>query len=1121
MKVCPSCGEQNPDKAKFCSECATPLAEAAPQQEERKVVTVLFADLVGFTSRSEAMDVEDVRGTLQPYHQLLRRELERFGGTVEKFIGDAVMALFGAPVAHEDDPERAVRAALAIQEAVAGLRDEGDGLDLHVRIGVNTGEALIALGARPSEGEGMASGDVVNTAARLESAARVDGVLVGEVTYRATNRVIEYEESDPIQAKGKGEPVRAWVARRVVSRFGSDVRLGASTPLVGRDAEMALVWSALVRARRESSPQLVSVVGVPGMGKSRLVWEVFCRVDGEEELVAWRQGRCLPYGEGVTFWALGEVVKAQAGILESDSPEQATHKLAATVRGLLGEGRDAEWVSSHLSALIGMGGESESGLGDRRGEAFSAWRRFVEAVSAQHPLVVVFEDLHWADEALLDFIDYLAEWAGGVPLFILCSARPELLERRPGWGGGKENSMVVSLAPLSDADTARLLSVLLDQVALPVETQSALLAHAEGNPLYAEEYVRMLIERGDLAQRGSVWYLTDPDNLPLPESVQGIIAARLDALTSEEKAVLQAAAMVGKVFWQGAVAAIRGCSQWELEDPLHRLERKHFVRRERQSAVADDTEYAFRHILVRDVAYGQLPRSSRIDAHVRAGEWIESLSEGRDDKAETIAHHYTTALTVAEATGAATQELRDKARHALAMSAYQPAVRHYQAALALWPEDTEPADRAIALFRLGKARFESEPDLPAELSQAVEPLTETGAVEAAAEALTMIGVRLANVYNQYPEFMTHCERAVALLRDRPPSGEKAFVLGTLASGHLINRSPNTDAAIALAQQSLAIAGQLPPQEATEIQHNAEMWIGASLVRQDDPKGLEHLKAALRLAESATSETGFVCLLNCSGWLDNLGERAQAIEIREQLRGRAQEFGAQFVLDALDGDDVSFRYEAGDWNAAEGAARQHVTSEQLMIAIPSHVVLAMIAHTRGDTATAESQSHVALVKAREHFDSEALDHCLATRARIMATIRPDEAAAACDELLSRRKTGFGSHPPLINLAWALTSLGRAEELLKTTEHVRLRSRTLRAAVAIAREDFPAAAALLTEMEMRPDEACARLEAGKQLIASGRRAEGEAELEKSLAFWRHVQAAPSIRECEALLARAQSA
>ena len=477
--------------------CGTPLAvQEAGGREERKVVTVFFADLVGFTGRAEQLDPEDVRAMLSPYYARVRSEIERFGGTVEKFIGDAVMAVFGAPVSHEDDPERAVRAALAAREAVQELNEANPALDLHVRIAVNTGEAVVALDARPSEGEGMVAGDVVNTAARLQAAAPVDGILVGETTYRATERNVEYRDCEPVEAKGKAEPIPVWEALGARARYGVDVAQRGGAELVGRGQELDLLLEALARVERERTPQLVTLVGVPGIGKSRLVWELAQAVDANpDRFIFWRQGRSLPYGEGVAFWALAEIVKAQAGILETDSAETAETKLIETVSDLVPDASEARWVETQLRRLVGVSAEEEGG-GDRRDEAFAAWRRFFEALAERLPAVLVFEDLHWADDNLLDFVDYLVDWATDSPLLVLGTARPELLERRPGWGGGKSNATTTSLSPLSEQDTARLISSLLEETVMPAEKQALLLSRAGGNPLYAEEYARMVAERG-------------------------------------------------------------------------------------------------------------------------------------------------------------------------------------------------------------------------------------------------------------------------------------------------------------------------------------------------------------------------------------------------------------------------------------------------------------------------------------------------------------------------------------------------------------------------------------------------------------------------------------------------
>jgi class 3 adenylate cyclase/predicted ATPase len=752
--VCPSCGHRKQAGAKFCSECGAALASAeAPAYEERKVVTVLFADLVGFTSRAEQLDPEDVRAVLSPFYARLRAELERFGGTVEKFIGDAVMALFGAPVSHEDDPERAVRAALAIRD---WAREEDQ---IQVRLAVHTGEALILIGARPAQGEGMAAGDVVNTAARLQAAAPVNGVLVGERTFRATRAVIEYREAAPVAAKGKREPVPVWEAVQARARLGMDVPHRARTALVGRDRELGVLRDVLARVRAERTPQLVTLVGVPGIGKSRLVFELWRVAEAEPDLIWWRQGRSLPYGEGVSFWALAEMVKAQAGILEDDAPGEAGAKLAAMAAGVLGSMPEADWVARHLGALVGLGGNGASAGGDRS-EAFAAWRQFFEALAEARPLVLVFEDLHWADDGLLDFVDYLADWAGGVPLLVVGTARPELLARRPGWGGGKPNALTLSLAPLSEQDTARLIGSLLGGPVLEAGQHAVLLAQADGNPLYAEQYAQMLAEQGPGQQP------------PVPESIQGIIAARLDLLAPEEKRLLQGAAVIGKVFWPGAVAALGGgADRGDLEGYLHRLERKQFVRRERRSSVAGETQYAFAHVLVLDVAYGQILRGARADQHAAAAGWIESLGRA-EDHAETLAHHYLSALDLARGAGRDTAGLAPPARIALqaagdravALNAFTSAAGYYREALALWPGDAHQ-QRAGLLRLLGAALHEA-----GELNQAEAVLAEGSRVAAAAGAAALaarIRILLTEIHVSQggpgDQALAECQAAAAVL----------------------------------------------------------------------------------------------------------------------------------------------------------------------------------------------------------------------------------------------------------------------------------------------------------------------------------------------------------------------
>jgi len=510
-------------------------------------VTVVYADLVGSTAAADGADPEDVRARLGRYHARLRRELELVGGSVEKFIGDAVVGLFGAPVAHEDDPERAVRAAFAIHDAIADLNAEDPSLALEVRVGVNTGEALVSLTAAAEAGEGVAAGDVMNTGARLQGAARPGGILVGEATYRATRDVVEYGEREQVHAKGKAEAVPAWPA--LALRATAERRL-LGAPLVGREEELDLLRRTLGRVQRERSPQLLTIVGGPGIGKSRLVGELFAGLNGDAPFRL--EGRTLPYGEGASLHALAEIARAFVGAREA-SADEMPRLLAGAVASVLDDEDEARWVGSHLRPLLGLGSE-DAFHGDRRAEAFAAWRRLFEAVADSRPLALVLEDLHWADDILLEFVDQLVDWATNVPLLVLATARPDLLERRPGWGGGKRNAITMSLSPLDHDASAELLTALLHGASLPAEVEALVVARAGGNPLYASEYVRMLTDRG----------LLDGDRrreLPLPESVQGVIAARLDALPADEKALVQVGAVVGETFWAGAVAAMASLSR--------------------------------------------------------------------------------------------------------------------------------------------------------------------------------------------------------------------------------------------------------------------------------------------------------------------------------------------------------------------------------------------------------------------------------------------------------------------------------------------------------------------------------------------------------------------------------
>jgi len=611
MRPCPSCGEENPDKAKFCSR-------------------------------------------LIPYHERVKRELEALDGTVEKFIGDAVMAVFGAPIAHEDDAERAVRASLKILEAIEEMNEADPSLHFAVRIAVNSGETLVALDARPELGQAMVTGDVVNTASRLQGAAPIGSVIVSEPTYLATERVIDYEALEPVALKGKSEPESVWRAVAPRARFGSDLR-EHTTPLAGRKVEATLLEGLFERAVRDRSIQLVTLVGEPGVGKSRLVWELSRHVDDLSSLVRWRQGRCLPYGDGVAFWALGEIVKADAGILDSDDLETAKEKLD---RALADDLREREWLRLRLLPLIGISLDQQV----EQEESFTAWRKYVESLAASGPAVLVFEDLHWADASLIAFLHHLAERSDGYPILLVCTARPELYDSHPGWADGLRNATRIDLALLSPEETGSLVTSVLGETALPAEVVSAVLERSGGNPLYVEETVRALLDSNLLQRRGASWALAEGAEASLPDNVHALIAARIDTLDPGSKRALQDAAVIGKVFWLGAVAALGGREPEAAEGVLRGLGRRDFIRRSRDSSVAEDEEFLFLHQVVREVAYGSIPRLERATKHLAAAAWIEDQAGERVlDVADLLAHHASEAHSLAVSSSA--HDVAEDARH--------------------------------------------------------------------------------------------------------------------------------------------------------------------------------------------------------------------------------------------------------------------------------------------------------------------------------------------------------------------------------------------------------------------------------------------------------------------------
>jgi len=1119
---CPVCGQENPVGFKFCGACGAELA-AAPAREERKVITVLFADLVGFTSRAEKLDPEDVRALLSPYYTRLRHELERHGGTVEKFIGDAVVALFGAPTAHEDDPERAVRAALAIREAIAELNEADPTLELEVRIAVNTGEALVALGSRPELGEGMASGDVVNTAARLQAAAPVNGVLVGETTQRATGAVIEYREAASVTAKGKSQPVPAWEALRARARFGLDVEQRPRTRLIGREAELELLTRALERVRTDLSPQLLTLVGVPGIGKSRLIAELFQVVDADPDLILWRQGRSLPYGEGLSYWAVAEIIKSQVGILETDSTEAAEEKLRTVVTETIDDAKEAAWIERHLRPLVGLDVAPAEGA-DRRAEAFAAWRRFLEALAEGTPIVLVFEDLHWADDGLLDFVDYLADWASGVPLLIVGTARPELLARRPGWGGGKRNASTVTVSALAADETAQLLATLLDQVLLPAEIQSAVLQRTEGNPLFAEEYVRMLQDRGFLVQSGGGWKLEEHEQLPLPESVHGMIAARLDSLLPEDKDLVQNAAVLGKVFWSGALGALAGREPFLLEEQLHGLERKEFVRRERRSAVAGETQYAFLHLLLRDVAYSQIPRAERADKHARAAAWIESLSADRsEDRAEMLAHHYLEALDLVRVTSGDESKLREPARkalteageRALALHAPAAAAGYLQGALELTAEDDPGyAGLFFTYVRTKSVLGEGGLELP---SRAYELALAAGQRELAAEALSLVAHEHW-VLGEHDLAIQFAEDAFALVADAEPSRTKAQVRVALSNRLWI--SGREDEGLELGLEGLAEAEALG---AEDVAANALRGIGTIRAGRGDESGLSDLERSVELGEKLSDplivHLSLNNLANMHWHFGRIAEGGRKLRLDREIQERFGLTAESGTMRWIQGEEVLLLELSGAWKKCLLAAGEYLSAigeERYYLVGPVLQTSGSMRLALGDLSGALEDSRRGLEFAREVRDPQQLHSALVYRARpLLLDGQRRESEDLIDELLALR--------PQLNewwfrdLPWVLRDLGREADYLELAKSAPA-TPWLEAGVALASRDFAAAAAIYERTGARGAEAVARLHAAEDAAAAGRRSEADAELAKAQPFFEAEEAKPYLRRCETLLAAA---
>jgi DNA-binding SARP family transcriptional activator/tetratricopeptide (TPR) repeat protein len=1106
---------------------------------ERKIVTVLCCDVDGPGER----DPEDATQLLARQLDRVRAEIEDQGGMVEHTVGGTVLGLFGVPRTREDDPERGVRAALAIRTALGGPASR-----VRLRIAVATGEALVRPGAEAGQ---RVTGDLLGTGARLQEAAPTGTILVGAATERATARTIVYGPATALTLSGRAEPVTAWSALGTRGRASLDPSLVAGVRLVGRDHELGVLREALKQVRAAYQPRLVTLLGEPGIGKSRLVAELARAAEAEPELLAWRQGRSLPYGDGAMFGALAEIVKAEAGILDTDPVERVERKLAAAVAYALGERadpREASWVTGHLRRLVGTSAPTLEGVGRR--EATAAWCRFLHALAVRRPLVLVIEDLHYADDALLDFVEELLDAAatfrgGQVPLLVVTTARPELLERRPAWAsdarGTRTRASRISLDALSDANTARLVDALLDHHRLPRTVGAALIARVGGNPLFAEEYVRLLrdhdLATGDTgtqdgSNRRSERRRPQPEvsNVAatlgvIPESVHTLIAARLDALPAADKAVVQDAAVLGQVGWVAALAATGEHDPDWLAGCLDRLEAREFLRRAPHSSVAGEVEYSFRHVLVRDVAYGQLPRAKRAERHRRVAAWIETLTgqpanhpaDHLDDRgveqASLLAHHYAQALGFARAAGwdgHGLAELAKRTRLALrragdraaALGLHATAARYYGQALDLWPG--EDPERPELELRTGRARCYGEGRGEDLLDRAREGLLAAGEQARAAEA-EMLLAQLAFVRGQ-PHRATHLDRALALVAGAPASRSKAAVLEGCMM-HLMVSDRHEEAA-GVAKEALAIARQLGLREL-----EASVLGTSAIARIDsgDPTGVKDLRRCIAICEELGSSLVFTWNINLAFIYSILGELQSCFDARTAAWRAAERFGLVRCMRWVEIERVAEDYWTGRWDQALKVADE-LTSDtkegaQHYLESDARIWRGRIRLARGDVNGALADANRALELARESGDPQNLNPALAFAARMLvAANRVDEAGALMDELLANLG-GSVIKPDLgVDFPFVLTALGYAPDTLDGAAIPP--SRWLAAARAFVAGDLNRAAEVYAEIGSRPDEAYARLAAGRQLLATGQTTEGQKLQAAAVDFFLQVGASVAV-------------
>ena len=958
MIACPACATDCPDGSRFCLACGVALDAGRARPTERRVITVLFADLVGFTSLSERMDPEDVDRLLREYGMLARTAIEAYGGVVEKYIGDAVAGVFGVPKLHEDDAARAVWAGLRLLERLPTLAPLIPDGEPQARIGINTGAAFVRLDVVPGAGEGFVAGDAVNTAARLQQQSAPMRIAIGELTHDLARGAFDCEAMAPLGAKGKAEALCPWRVVAPVARSGLDLRRVFASPFVGREVELGVLKGLFAKTVASGEPQFAVITGEAGIGKSRLVFELARHVDETPEtLAAWRRGRALPHGDAAAFWPLAEIVRQQAGVLEDDDPATVEKKLRRTIPSV----PEAGWMLERTRPLLGLESSSAS-----QEENFAAWQRLLELMAAQTPTVLVFDDAHWADAGTLAFLDHLASRLKGVPVLVLTVGRPEVREAQ--FAGG-EVWTGIDLHPLSSGETRRLVALLAGAAAADIAP--AVAERCGGNPFFTEELVRLLREQTSLRSVASR-DVQDVAETALPDSLAALVAARLDALEPELKAVLADAAVVGQTFWPGALAAAGGIDREKLDLHLKELTRREFVRPVRNSSLAGEAEYAFWHGFTREVAYAALPRRVRAAKHAAAAEWIEG-GQQKAATAEICAYHYESAVELAEAAGDA--ELADRLTgpavlalwaagdHALPLDV-AVAERHYRHALRLCPEGSplEPGllvahgESLLQRGDLGEAQ--------SVLEAGILGLHEAGDLRAEAVATG----RLASVlwFQGDGRAIEIAGRAAILLEDEPPCAEQVEAIANWAA--MYAASYESDTAIPLADRALDLCRELR----LPVSVRALGWRGLARCHFGDVGGIDDMRRALGLAKR--QGLGRYAAMLYSNLADEImtvqGPKAACRWCHEGVLFAARRGDVGFER-GLQTQEAEHLYSAGRWYEALALARSVLepllASDQVQDLATAYPTVARILTAQGQASSGDVQAFAEWAHERDFAD----------------------------------------------------------------------------------------------------------------------------------------------------------